>query len=58
MEQNSKKTETGKEFVNHMLNSGYGGIGDINGTDVSKDPIIIFDPDKKTKKTYENYISG
>lgn len=54
----ASQTETGKEFVNHMLKSGYGGAGDINGTDVSRDPIIIFDPDKKMTKKYEWYVSN
>ena len=53
----ASQTETGKDFVNHMINAGYGGVGDINGTDVSVDPIIIFDPDKKVKLKYEKYTA-
>lgn len=47
------QTKTGQEFINRMLSSGYGGAGDINGTDVSRDPIIIFDPDSSTIKIDE-----
>lgn len=53
----ASQTKTGKDFVNRMLKSEYGGVGDINGTDVSEDPIIIFEPDKKMTKKYERYIS-
>jgi len=47
------QSKTGQMLVERMLSSGYGGAGDVNGTDVSRDPIIIFDPDSVTTKTSE-----
>lgn len=47
------QTKTGQEFVNKLLSSGYGGAGDINGTDISRDPVVVFNPDKVTKKIDE-----
>ena len=43
-------TRLGEEIVNEMLKSGYGGVADGLGYNVSNDPLIIFDPDKKMKK--------
>lgn len=43
------KTELGKEVVNELKSQGYGGVVDPIGTDVSKDPIVLFDPSKKLK---------
>ena len=43
------KTELGKEVVNELKSQGYGGVVDPIGTDVAKDPIVLFDPSKKLK---------
>lgn len=43
------KTQLGKEVVNELKSQGYGGVVDPIGTDVSKDPLVIFDPSKKLK---------
>ena len=43
------KTPLGKEVVNELKSQGYGGVVDPIGTDVAKDPIVLFDPSKKLK---------
>ena len=40
----SSYTKSGKELVSRLMKKGYHGVGDINGIDVSNDPIILFDP--------------
>lgn len=52
------QTETGKKFINELLNMGYEGIEDAHGRNTSKDPIIIFEPDKNLtrKKIKEHKI--
>ena len=44
------QTETGKQFVQSLLNDGYGAVADYHGRNTSYDPLIILDPDKKLKK--------
>ena len=45
------QTETGKRFVDAILKEGYSAIEDEHGKNVSKDPIIVFNPDNNLKKT-------
>lgn len=45
------QTKTGKEFIEDLMNRGYQGVEDRHGQNVSKDPVIIFDPDKNLKKS-------
>lgn len=46
----SAQTQTGKKFVEYMLNkTDYRAISDVNGMDVGKDPIIILNPDSQVK---------
>jgi len=52
------QTKTGQMFVEKMLSSGYGGAGDVNGTDVSRDPVVIFNPDDSTKMTSEKLYTS
>ena len=49
------QTVTGQRFIDDLLKNGYDGAADINGIDISKDPIVIFNPDKNTTKTYEKF---
>ena len=44
------QTETGKRYIQRLLDMGYDGIEDMHGRNVSKDPIIVFDPQKNLKK--------
>lgn len=44
------QTETGKKFVQNMLNDGYGAVADVHGRDTAYDPLIILGPDDKLKK--------
>lgn len=37
------------KLIDRLKNQGYGGVGDINGIDVSYDPVIVFDTSKSTK---------
>ena len=41
------QTKTGKKIVNRMLDLGYDAVEDYHGKNVSKDPIIMLDPDKR-----------
>lgn len=45
------QTETGKKFINDLIDLGYDGIEDIHGRNVADDPIILFDPDNNIRKT-------
>ena len=45
------QTQAGHEFVNRILKEGYSAIEDEHGRNVSDDPLIIFDPDTKLRKT-------
>lgn len=45
------QTKTGKEFIEDLMNRGYQGVEDKHGQNVSKDPVIIFDPDKNLKRS-------
>lgn len=45
------QTQTGKRFVQELLKEGYGGVEDTHGKNVSKDPVIIFDPDTNLRRT-------
>lgn len=47
----SAQTQTGKHLVDQLLKRGYDAIEDSVGWDVSRDPIIILDPDKNLQKT-------
>ena len=40
------QTDTGKAFVQRVLKLNYDAIVDTHGTNVSKDPLIILNPDK------------
>jgi hypothetical protein len=44
------QTESGKRFVEQLLNMGYDGIEDKHGRNTSEDPIIIFNPENNLKK--------
>lgn len=44
------QTDTGKKFINELIKQGYGGVADTHGQNTSKDPLIIFNPDKKLSK--------
>lgn len=44
------QTETGKQFVQNMLNDGYGAVADVHGRNTAYDPLIILGPDDKLKK--------
>ena len=48
------QTQTGKRYVQELMNMGYDGVEDYHGRNVSREPIIIFDPDSKVKKTNSN----
>lgn len=45
------QTNLGKQFINQLMNEGYGAVSDVHGRNVSNDPLIIFDPEKRMKKT-------
>lgn len=52
------ETESGKYFVDKLLGLGYNALEDFHGRDTAKDPIIVLDPDKNTKKvSAQKYIS-
>ncbi len=44
------QTETGRRIVEELLRSGYEGVSDYHGRNVSEDPIIVFNPDTNLKK--------
>lgn len=52
------QTETGKKIINELLNMGYDGIEDKHGQNVSKDPVIIFNPESNLarKKIKEHKV--
>lgn len=53
------RTETGKRIVNKLLNKKYDGVYDVHGTNVAKNPLIIFNPDKNLKRTkFDTYLSS
>lgn len=45
------QTKTGKRYIKALLDSGYDAVGDYHGQNISKDPLIILNPDKKLKLT-------
>lgn len=47
------QTKTGKAFVDYLMKEGYDAMSDIHGRNTSKDPIVIFNPDKKLKQEGE-----
>ena len=44
------QTKTGKAYVDALLKSGYSGVADVHGQNTSKDPLIIFEPEKNLKR--------
>ena len=44
------QTPLGRILTRELKNEGYGALADIHGTNTSKDPIIIIDPDEKLKR--------
>lgn len=45
------QTKTGKAFVDKVLKSGYDALVDTHGTNVSKIPVIVLNPDSNLSKT-------
>ena len=45
------QTKLGNQFINQLMNEGYGAVSDVHGKNVSEDPLIVFDPEKRIKKT-------
>lgn len=45
------QTKTGKAFVDKVLKSGYDALVDTHGTNVSKIPVIVLNPDLNLSKT-------
>jgi len=46
------KIKSGKKIVKILKKQGFDGLEDDHGKDVAKDPVIIFDPDKKLRKEW------
>ena len=44
------QTKTGQQFINQLLDLGYDGIEDAHGRNISKDPIIVFNPEQNLQK--------
>lgn len=47
------QTETGKAFIKEVLKENYGAIIDTHGTNVSRNPVIVLDPDSNLSKYAE-----
>lgn len=45
------QTALGNHFIDQLMNEGYGAVSDVHGRNVSEDPLIVFDPEKRMKKT-------
>lgn len=45
------QTNLGNQFITQLMNEGYGAVSDVHGRNVSNDPLIVFDPDKRIKRT-------
>lgn len=43
--------KTGINLMNNLKKKGFGGLSDVNGMDVAKDPLIILDPDTSIMQT-------
>ena len=46
------KIKSGNKIVKILKKQGFDGLEDDHGKDVAKDPVIIFDPDKKLRKEW------
>lgn len=44
------QTESGKKFINKLIELGYDGIEDIHGRNTADDPVIVFNPEQNLRK--------
>lgn len=44
------QTRLGKDYIQQLMNEGYGAVADVHGQNVSNDPLIILDPDRRLKR--------
>lgn len=51
------QTETGKKFAEKMMSLGYQAVLDTHGTNVSKNPVIVFNPDENLRRAEEPYYT-
>lgn len=50
------QTETGKRYVQKLINMGYDGIEDMHGRNVADDPVVVFDPQRNLRKKSTNKV--